>query len=87
MRLEAEDYLAAVARRLQARGLRVRMQVVVEDKPAEAILHQAEAEHAGLITLETHGRGGLSRLLRGSVADKVVRGAHVPVLVHRPVKV
>jgi nucleotide-binding universal stress UspA family protein len=84
---EADAYLAGVARRLEARGLKVRTQVVVEEKPAEAILHEAEDEHAGLIALETHGRGGLSRLFRGSVTDKVVRGAHVPILVHRPVGV
>jgi nucleotide-binding universal stress UspA family protein len=84
---EAEEYLAAIARRLEARGLKVRTHVVVEESPAEAILHEAEDEHAGLIALETHGRGGLSRLLHGSVTDKVVRGAHVPILVHRPVSV
>ena len=60
---------------------------MVEEKPADAILHEAEDEHAGLIALETHGRGGLSRLFRGSVTDKVVLGAHVPILVHRPVGV
>jgi nucleotide-binding universal stress UspA family protein len=87
IRREAEEYLAAVARRLEARGLRVQAHVVVEDRPAEAILHEAAEQHASLITLETHGRGGLSRLLHGSVADQVLRGAHVPVLVHRPVKV
>ena len=85
VRREAEEYLAAVARKLEARGLRVRTHVVYEDRPAEAILHEAQDEHAGLIALETHGRGGLARLFRGSVADKVVRAAHVPVLVHRPV--
>jgi nucleotide-binding universal stress UspA family protein len=84
---EAEEYLAAVARRLEARGLKVRTHVVVEDRPEEAILHEAEDDHAGLIAMETHGRGGLSRLFHGSVADKVVRAAHVPILVHRPVSV
>ena len=34
---------------------------------------------------EAHGRGGLKRLLLGSVADKVLRGAATPVLVYRPV--
>jgi nucleotide-binding universal stress UspA family protein len=82
---EAGTYLAEIARRLEARGLRVRTHVVIEDRPEEAILHEAEDEHAGLIALETHGRGGLSRLLHGSTTDKVVRSAHVPILVHRPV--
>jgi len=84
---EAAEYLAAVAHRLEARGMTVRTHVVVEDQPADAILHEAEGEHAGLIAMETHGRSGLARLFFGSVADKVVRGTHIPVLIHRPVKV
>jgi len=84
LRREAEEGLKAAAARLEARGLRVRTEVVVEDDPAAAILRQAEHGHADMIALETHGRHGLSRLLRGSVSDKVVRGAHVPVLVQGP---
>jgi len=84
---EAKAYLRGVARRLEARGLRVHTHVVVEERPAEAILGEAKEEHAGLIALETHGRGGISRLFHGSVTDKVVRGAFVPILVHRPVTV
>jgi nucleotide-binding universal stress UspA family protein len=37
-----------------------------------------------MIALATHGRGGLRRLVLGSVADKLVRGGHLPVLVIRP---
>jgi hypothetical protein len=33
---------------------------------------------------ETHGRSGAARLFLGSVADKIIRGAGVPVLLHRP---
>jgi nucleotide-binding universal stress UspA family protein len=84
---EAEEYLEKVAAFLRARGLRVRTDVVIDDEPDQAILHEAEAEHAGLIALETHGRRGFSRLIHGSVTDKVVRGAHIPVLVQRPVGV
>jgi nucleotide-binding universal stress UspA family protein len=45
-----------------------------------------EPQTVDLIALETHGRRGLSRLVLGSVADKVIRGAHIPVLVHRPLQ-
>ena len=50
------------------------------------LVHVSEpiASQVDLIALSTHGRGGLSRVMQGSVADKVVRGATVPVLVHRP---
>jgi nucleotide-binding universal stress UspA family protein len=81
---EAQVYLEHVADRLRARLPSVRVRVVVDDAPATAILREAEALGVDLIALETHGRRGLSRLIVGSVADKVIRGAHVPVLVHRP---
>jgi nucleotide-binding universal stress UspA family protein len=84
---EAESYLREVAGRLEARGLRTEVRVAVDERPEEAILHEAEAAGAGIIALETHGRAGLVRLVRGSVADKVLRSAHVPVLVQRPVTV
>jgi nucleotide-binding universal stress UspA family protein len=48
--------------------------------PAEAIIQLAESEHADLIVMGTHGRRGLTRLLMGSVAEAVVRGAKCPVL-------
>ena len=48
--------------------------------PACALVNFAETEHIDLIVLGTHGRGGLSRLLMGSVAEAVVRRATCPVL-------
>jgi nucleotide-binding universal stress UspA family protein len=54
------------------------------EQPAVAILEEAQKRPTDLIALETHARRGLARLVLGSVADKVVRGASVPVLVHHP---
>jgi nucleotide-binding universal stress UspA family protein len=85
IRHEAEDYLDGVAGRLRERGLRVRTRVVVGGQPGLVILREAELLDADLIALETQGRRGLSRMMLGSVADKVVRGATIPVLVQRPV--
>jgi nucleotide-binding universal stress UspA family protein len=82
---EAQDYLERVAVRLRGRALHVQTRVAVEQQPAVAILQEAMASSHDLIALETHGRRGLSRLLLGSVADKVLRGASLPVLVHRPI--
>ena len=83
---ETEAYLRGVAERLRAAGcgLRVQTVVAVRDQSAVAILKEAADRSVGLITLETHGRRGLSRVILGSVADKVIRGSPVPVLVHRP---
>ena len=51
---------------------------------AETILDHATAQEAGMIAMSTHGRGGLARLVMGSVADEIVRLAHIPVLLVRP---
>ncbi len=81
------DDLMAAAERAMARSLaRVRERipeadsVVVEGDPARSILDTVEGSHADLIVMGTHGRRGLSRVLLGSVAEKVVRLSVVPVL-------
>jgi nucleotide-binding universal stress UspA family protein len=82
---EAGAYLERVAQGLRSRSLSVQTKVVVHPEPAAAILEAAQAG-TDLIAIQTHGRRGLSRLVMGSVADKVIRGANVPVLVQRPAK-
>ena len=84
-RKRAEDYLDQLAERLRTRSLTVQTRVVSHVRPATAILDDASTHGVDLIALATHGRGGLKRLLVGSVADKVLRGATTPVLVYRPV--
>lgn len=54
--------------------------------PAAAIIRTAETEGADLIVMGTHGRRGITRLLMGSVAEAVVRGATCPVLTIKPAK-
>lgn len=58
--------------------------VMVDEQPARAILDLARRVGADLIAMSTHGRGGVRRLMLGSVADKVVRGADAAVLLIRP---
>ncbi|MDE2310517.1 MAG: universal stress protein [Betaproteobacteria bacterium] len=53
------------------------------ERVAKVIDGEATKWKAGLIVIGTHGRSGLSRLLLGSVAEGVVRGASVPVLLVR----
>ncbi len=84
LQAEARTYLEGVAERLRAQSLRVQTRVIVNTQPAVAILEQSLEPPDGVIALATHGRGGLTRALLGSVADKVVRGATMPVLVCRP---
>jgi nucleotide-binding universal stress UspA family protein len=82
-RKEAQAYLERVALDVAAKGCKVRTRVVIDEQPALSILLEANASYADLIAMESHGRRGLSRLFLGSVADKVVRGAGAPVLLHR----
>ncbi len=84
LRKEAHTYLERVAIPLRAEGLHVLTRVSMEEQPAIGVLHEAEAQHAGIIALATHGRRGLTRLVLGSVADKVIRGSQSAVLVCRP---
>jgi nucleotide-binding universal stress UspA family protein len=56
------------------------------DKVQSLILQTAKEQHVDLIVIGTHGYGGLSYLLLGSVAQAVSHHANVPVLLVRPVK-
>lgn len=57
---------------------------VVSWRTVDGILEASRPGRAAAIVLATHGRGGLRRLVLGSVADKLVRVGEVPVLVCRP---
>jgi nucleotide-binding universal stress UspA family protein len=82
--LAANRYLHAVAVRLRQTGLKVRAEVRIDHSVAHAILKYAESRQSELIAVATHGLGGFERLLLGSVADKLLRGARVPLLVWNP---
>lgn len=60
-----------------------RRTIVAEGTPAASILRVAESERVDLIVMGTHGRGGIQRLLAGSVAERVVAESTVPVLTVR----
>jgi nucleotide-binding universal stress UspA family protein len=81
-RIDAEEYLAPVAVELRNKGVRVTT-AVRSGGPAEEIVAAARAAGADLIAMSTHGRGGLGRLIFGSVAEAVLREAEIPVLLMR----
>ena len=56
---------------------------VLEGSPSRVIVSHARNSGCDLIVMGTHGRGGIDRLLLGSVAERVVRGSPVPVLTVR----
>jgi len=57
---------------------------VVSGDAADSIVNLSQTEKADMIIMATHGRQGLNRLLFGSVAEKVVKTATVPVMTIRP---
>ena len=80
----AQDYIRDVAERLRETGVKASGIAVMGGGIAETLLDMARPERVGLLATATHGRGGVRRMVLGSVADKLVRGADVPVLVVRP---
>lgn len=83
-RENAARYLDQVAARIRAQGLQVGIDTVFHTSPALGILDYAATHAVDTITMATHGRGGWSRVALGSVADKVMRGTMMPVLLFRP---
>jgi len=77
---EAERYLSKVASALEEKGLRVR-HAVRAGQAVDVIQQYAGEEGIRLIAMTTHGRTGLGRVFFGSVAERVLRAAPVPVLV------
>jgi nucleotide-binding universal stress UspA family protein len=79
---EAKDYLGTVAGRLSSEGIEVHEEVV-EGAAAASICAYAHDNRTDLIVMTTHGLSGLQRLFYGSVAEKVLHGARIPVLLVR----
>jgi nucleotide-binding universal stress UspA family protein len=81
---EARNELAGLATQLERdQGVRVETEVVLAESVAHAIMDISAARQADLIAMTTHGRG-VSRLIVGSVADKVIRGSELPLLLFHP---
>ena len=80
----AKEHAHNVASAAEAAGVRCTSLAVLDYSPADAILATADSHGCDLIFMGSHGRRGLSRLLAGSVTQKVLADAHVPVMVMRP---
>jgi nucleotide-binding universal stress UspA family protein len=82
---EGKQIVANAKRDLASRGVNEDRIVttVLDGHPAEEIDKYAGSQDIDLVVIGSHGRKGLDRLLIGSVADKVVRGSKVPVLIVR----
>lgn len=61
-------------------------EVVVGD-PVDQIVEIAEAQKSDLVIIGTHGAKGLEKIMLGSVAERVLKRAHCPVLIMNPFKI
>ena len=79
---EAEAVLAPIRKLLERKGLAWRSEWKVGE-PAAQILAAAEKSKAHMIVMGTHGYGAIGRAVMGSVANRVLQAAQVPVLLVR----
>jgi nucleotide-binding universal stress UspA family protein len=73
-------YLTALEKDVRQDGLRISHKVTLGIAPADDILKQADKAGADLVVMATRGRSPLSRWAFGSVAEKVMRGGDLPLL-------
>ena len=83
MKDAATDFLNKVSEGLRNEKVTVMCKVSVSENPADEIIKAEVEVNADLVAMSTHGRSGISRFAIGSVADKVLRGGTVPVLMVR----
>ncbi len=76
----AKSYLKHLASHLEGEGIQVET-ALLDGAAHENIVDYAKQHGIDLITMCTHGRGGVRRMLLGSVTDRVIRTGEVPVLV------
>jgi nucleotide-binding universal stress UspA family protein len=87
---DAEAYLGRVTRWISTRTLKphtdlIRINTrVLRGDPAKEICYYVNSEDIDLVLMSTHGRGGLPRLITGSVAGKILHQLSVPVMLVRP---
>lgn len=80
----ANAYLATAADYFASRGIPVNKEVALSEDVASAILDYCTRIQAGLLAVATRGRGGLRRLVFGTVADELARKSRISLLVFHP---
>ena len=78
----ARDYLDQVVGRLEHKSTELHSEVLVGNV-ADSLADFSEINEFDLILIATHGRSGVNRWVRGSIADKVLRSSNIPVLMIR----
>ncbi len=84
-REDGNRYLQQQSRSFLDKKIHVQKHLAVHPFPPLAILNEAKNHHCDLIVMGTSSKLGYPRTYLGAVADKVLRGANVSVLIHRPI--
>lgn len=80
---QANKYVKAVLDRAETAGVKATAKVVSNFNVADGLVHAADEYGCDLIFIGSHGRSGLSKLLLGSVTNKVLSLSKTAVLVYR----
>lgn len=83
VKAETEERLESARKAVDAEGIKAETVAVNGSNPADGIVQFCNERKCDLIVIASHGRSGLSAVLLGSVARKVLTEASVPVLVYR----
>ena len=78
----AEKYLKEIVNQLKQNGVKFQT-AVLAGKAADSLIDYSEANDIDLILMATHGRSGVGRWIRGSIADRILRASRAPVLMVR----
>ena len=81
-RVKAAEYLKGVTKKFENGSTRLYTETMIGSIPDE-IVGYAEQNGVDLIIMATHGRSGVSRWVRGSVAERVLRASSIPILLVR----
>jgi nucleotide-binding universal stress UspA family protein len=78
----AEKYLKEVVNRLKQNEVEFKTEVLI-GKAADSLIDYSEVNDIDLIIMATHGRSGIGRWIRGSIAERILRASLAPVLMVR----
>ncbi len=79
----AKRYMDKIGSKVSYNGAKIQTVVLTDGRAGDLIADYATKQEVDLIVIATHGRSGVSRWVWGSVADKILRSACVPVLMVR----
>lgn len=78
-RKKAEEYLAKFVKLAEDKGISAKAHATLGNAAAR-IIEATDSVEGAIVVISSHGRGGIKRMMLGSVADKIVRASHNPVL-------